>query len=441
MKWLASVFVGICAVPLAAIIVGTAADSWASWLRVSTREGAAGYWVVMMAVLASVCALVLGISLARGWLLTTPNFWSALGSTVGLTAAVTLLLTGLIRLGADLPPRVDGRRLQLVAEVRFPADTTLESLKEAAPHLSIRRVDSGDSRGSGNLMLESASEIDGRLVVPVTMDIQTSARRKMLHLGYTGRDVFFPLDFSAKPDQKDLDWSGWISALPTTPAESGGTQLAGSVQSYEARYKVIIEPPPAPRLTREQEEAAADAKQEAAMRVLAPDAPLAQWLVFTRYGVPQPRIDAAIAAIRARPAYAAEMEREMLAGEYESSRDALRAIAHIKPPPREFANAIAAAGMEIAQSLRDLEKEPAESRTHDERVSSISTRFSAWMEATRAVQESKVADFVPQLQEIIDPARRLDQVHAIRMDVVRVASFYLNKWAGIAPLPSDPPPR
>lgn len=428
MKWLASILVGICAAPLAAIVVGTAADSWASWLRLSSREGAAGYWVVMMALLAALVALIVGISVARGWLLATPTFWSALGTTLGLTAAVTLVITGLIWLAADLPPKIDGRRLQLEAEIRFPAGTTVESLKAAIPYLSIMRVDSRDSRGSGNLDFNAAREVDGQLVVPVSMDLYTSAKRKRLVLGYPdGRTVMFPVRFGATPGQQDLVWTDWIPA--------------GIDGAYLLRYRIVVEPPPAPVLTREQQEAEADAKQEAAMRALAPDAPLAQWLVFTRYGVPQPRIDAAITAIRARPDYLAGMSHEMLRGEYEASRDALRAIEHIQPPPAELTESIRAVGAEIAQSLRELEKKPAESETYSEHVAAISTRFSAWMVATRALQEPQIADFVPQLQEIIAPARRLDQAHAIRIDVVRVASFYLNKWAGIAPLPTDPPPR
>ena len=433
MKWLASIFVGICAAPLAAIIVGTAADSWAGWLRVSSREGAAGYWVVMMGLLAAILALILGISIARGWLLAAPNFWSALGATLGLTAAVTLIITGLVWLAADLPPRIDGRRLQLMAELRLPAGTTVEALQAGTPYLSIMRVDTRDSRGSGNLEFNAARAVDGRFVVPTTMDLYTSASRKLLHLGFAdGRNIFFPLGFGAKPAQKDLEWTDWIPAT----GEAGQ-----ATDPYAIRYRIIVEPPPAPTLTREQQEADAESRQEAALRALAPDAPLAQWLVFTRYGVPQTRIDAAISAIRSRPNYPAEMAQEMLTGEHESSRDALRAVEHIKPPPAELAAGIAAVGSEIAQSLRDLERESAGSDSYNDRVAGISTRFSAWMVATRALQEARLADFVPQLQEIIEPARRLDQAHAIRIDVVRVASFYLNKWAGIAPLPGDPPPR
>jgi hypothetical protein len=429
MKWFPSILVGIVAAPLAAIIVGTAADSWAGWLRVSSREGAAGYWVVMMALLAALIALIVGISIARGWLLATPNFWSALGTTLGITTAIALAITGLVWLAADHPPRIDGRRLELAAEVRFPAGTTVDSLREKPPYLSIIRVDSRDSRGSGNLDFDAAHAGDGgQLIVPSKFDLYTSARRKILQLGATGgQSVIFPMPLKPQPGREDLEWTAWL------PAEGG--------QPFAVRYKVVVVTPPAPPLTREQEDAQRDAQQEAALRTLAPDAPLAQWLVFTRYGTPQPLLDTAIAAIRARPNYPAEMTHEMLDGEYESSRDALRAVEHIQPPPAELAEGIAAVGREIAQTLRDLEQEPPGTERHDALVAGTSTRFSAWMTATRALQEPKLADFTPQLQEILAPARRLESSHAIRIDVVRVASFYLHKWAGIEPLPGDPPPR
>jgi hypothetical protein len=429
MKLLPSILVGLCAAPLAAIVIGTAADFWANWLRVASRDGAAGYWVVMLALLAAVVAMALGVSIARGWLLSKPSFWSALGTTIGLVSVAGLLITGVIRLGADLPPRVDGRRLELVAEVRFPPGTALESLKSAPPYVAVMRVASRDSRGSGSLDFAAARGDGGQLVVPVTMDFHTRAKEKKLHVGYPdGRNVFFPLGLGSKPEQKDFEWSEWIVSEPPDT-------------SFAVRYKVVVEPPPAPVLTREQQEAEDEAKKMAELRALAPDAPLAQWLVFTRYGAPRARIDAAIAAIRARPDWLAEMAHEMLDGEYESSRDALRAIQHIQPPPAELAHGIAAVGKEIAQTLRDIEKEPPDSERYRALVSGTSTRFSAWMDATRALQESNAADFTPLLQEILEPARRLQSSDVMRIDVVRVASFYLHKWAGIAPLPTDPPPR
>jgi MFS family permease len=48
--------VGFCAAVIAAIITGTAADFWSRGLQFSTREGAAGYWV-MMALLGAIAGL------------------------------------------------------------------------------------------------------------------------------------------------------------------------------------------------------------------------------------------------------------------------------------------------------------------------------------------------------------------------------------------------
>src|SRR6185369_8227834 len=111
-------------------------------------------------------------------------------------------------------------------------------------------------------------------------------------------------------------------------------------------YRVRVEPLPPPPLTNEQQQAKNLADKEAELRALAPDAPLAQWLVYTRYGSPQQVIDAAVVAIRSRPNYPAELAHEMLDGEYEASRDALRVVEHIKPPPAELARGIAAVGVE-----------------------------------------------------------------------------------------------
>src|SRR6187549_1328757 len=77
LNWIASILVGVCAAPLAALIVGTAADFWEKWLRVSTQEGAPGYWVVMFSSIAALGALIAGVAIARGWLLSAPHFLSA----------------------------------------------------------------------------------------------------------------------------------------------------------------------------------------------------------------------------------------------------------------------------------------------------------------------------------------------------------------------------
>lgn len=429
MNWLPSIFTGILAIPLCAIITGTAADFWARWLNVSSRDGAAGYWVVLMALLAGFVGLIVGISVSRGWLLTSPNFWSALGTTLGLVTGATLVITGFLHLITDHDPKIGGRPIEIHAELRFPAGTSLASVQALSGTSQIERASDGDASSSDNIHFKKALESDGRVTVPFSVPVYTRTAKKALRVQIKeGATLVFPVGFGSTPEPKDMEWSGWLASPP---------DAAG----YELRYRAFVVPKPPPPLTREQQDALDEANKVTEMRALAADAPLAAWLVHTKYGASQPRIDEAVAAMRARPAFIAEMSHEMLEGEYEASRNALRAFEHIKPPPAELVESIAKVGDKIAQALLELEKVPADAAEYNDLTTAADTRFAAWMVAVRAYQEPKLADFAPQLQAILGPARRLSGNYAIRIDVTRVASFYLHKYAGIEPLPGDPPPR
>ena len=63
------------------------------------------------------------------------------------------------------------------------------------------------------------------------------------------------------------------------------------------------------------------------------------------------------------------------------------------------------------------------------------------MVATRSLREKCGGDFVPELRTILELSRVRPDSIVLRGDVCRVASFYLREWAGVAPLPTDPPPR
>jgi hypothetical protein len=438
MNWIASIGVGLLAAPAVGLIAGTAATVAAEWLRVPNREGAAGFFAIALALIGIIVGLVLGILFSRGVLLPPPSFLKSLGLTVGSCLALSLAFVGIVRVSADLPPTIDGASLQLLVELRCPPGVTISSNDEGpSRYATFLRLASGDTRGFAPVDLKDVRIEDGRQIIPVTLPIETSATRKLLNIRVDEqRNLLFALEFGARPREQDFQWSRWIDAAYDIDAAKPTPE-----STFSVRTQVRKVPPPPPTLSREQAELNADADQDAALRALQADAPLAHWLVFTRYGVPQPRIDVAIAAIRARPAFATEMSHEMLAGEHEASRDALRALEHMQPPPTELAAGVAAVGHEIARGLRELEAPPPLPDRPYSYGSDISTRFSAWMVATRALQGKAGADFVPELKEILELSRQHQQSYTLRIDVVRVASFYLHEWAGIEPLPSDPPPR
>ena len=66
---------------------------------------------------------------------------------------------------------------------------------------------------------------------------------------------------------------------------------------------------------------------------------------------------------------------------------------------------------------------------------------SAWMEAVRPLREKSGGDFIPELKEILTLSRVRDDSYVMKQDIRRVASYYAQQWAGLAPLPGDPPPR
>ena len=60
--------------------------------------------------------------------------------------------------------------------------------------------------------------------------------------------------------------------------------------------------------------------------------------------------------------------------------------------------------------------------------------------AVRALQGRDEVDLTPELGAILELARVRQDSYVMRQDVVRVASYYMQQWAGVVPLPTDPKP-
>src|SRR5689334_2693173 len=118
MNWLAALGVGVLSAPLTGLIVGTAAGLCADWMRMSGREGAVGYFIVAMALLGALAGFLLGIGVARGWFGVSGGFGRSLAFTVAPVLVLSLLVCGVVWLTADSDPTVDGRKLDLMLELR-----------------------------------------------------------------------------------------------------------------------------------------------------------------------------------------------------------------------------------------------------------------------------------------------------------------------------------
>jgi hypothetical protein len=91
-----------------------------------------------------------------------------------------------------------------------------------------------------------------------------------------------------------LSWSAWVEAGWPVDKPKPAPEA-----SFTMRYHVeLVAPPPPARAPRRSPRAAA--QDEAKFQAVAPDAPIAQWLAYTRYGTSESRLKTAIAHITTR---------------------------------------------------------------------------------------------------------------------------------------------
>jgi hypothetical protein len=434
MGWFASVGVGLLSGIVGFVVAFLVSIAAIEWYRIPQREGAAAFFGMGISLLVFFLCIGLGIACARHSAASpSPSVLKAWGVASAIVVAVGLVTLVLLWLFADLPPKWQGRRLELAIELRYPAHVTPPSPQDpTGVYAGITSFPSGRSSSWGRMQVEDARTEDGHIVVPAVLEIDTSAPEKTLNVQLgQGHEMVFPLEFGAKPTEEDAQWSRWIEA----------PKSAGSGPSFQVRYRVQQEPPPAPVRTSEELEAEERAKIEAEYNALSTDAPLVAWFRFTRYGNTEERQRAAAVAMRARPNFQQDMTAVILGSDLEATTEALRAFPHFPEPPIELAATVARVGDDIAAELRAMHELAPDDSARSDAASNISRKFSAWMEAVRSLQGRGDLSFIPQLQEIAHLSRKQPIGHVISIDVLRVASYYLHTWAGIAPLLEDPPPR
>jgi len=169
MSWFASIATGVFTGAFGAVCALLAATAAVEWLRVSSFEGAAGYFVVLNAFFAFVAGLVIGIVASRflggpGW----PGFFVGLGWSALLMGGAVTVISGLAWLTADREPLVAGRPLDLLVEISAPAElqaAVLAGTRELTgyyrPYVAIGARDNRESRF---LDLVESPEEDGRWV-------------------------------------------------------------------------------------------------------------------------------------------------------------------------------------------------------------------------------------------------------------------------------------
>lgn len=410
------------------------ASAYVDWYRVSTAEGAAGYFVAFAGLGGGIAAFFLGLVVSATVLHGDPAAgWKACGFAAAAVVAVAAVAFALVWLGADLPPRHRGQPLEVEVEIRFPAGIT--DLAQVDPNFAYARVRvPGDSyQMGGELQVASAERIDDRLVVRARVSLRTSRPGKALVAQLDEQhEVVVPLPLPAKPVVSAREWSAWCDSIRDSDR---------AVTGYQVRYRVVVKEPPPPPPTEEEEKASARTEALARLAATADDAPVVDLLAFTEYGTDESVCSAALARITARPAHVRELGEVMVGDDAAQAAAALYLVRLLPAPVVELNALVVEAGRRIARDLRAFNDTPVEDDPSYQRAADVSIRFSAWLSAVRTLRERCGGDFIPELCAILELSRVRTDSHAMQADVRRVASYYAKEWAGIAPLPGDPPPR
>ncbi len=438
MTWLISFVVALICGVAGLLLAGFIANACTSWYHVSSREGAAGYFVMFMGLGGGIAGIIVGLITAR---IAAGQFGPGFGKELGCALGVVLLIGGvsalLCRLFADVAPEIDGRDLMLEVEFRFPNTAPSDKPPTAdgewlfrfaslAGHTQ-RKVEDGKLHGD-KARLEA-----GRWIVPAEVYLFTERGRRVIDLQRNGQDAGgFLVSLPARPDRKFLEWSGWLPIQ-----QANGQPWPADKLSYRFRaQKTVPPPPPKTQAEYKAEEAAA---KEAEFVALPPDAPLERLLPYLDYE--QPQTERAAQRIAARPNLLAELSKLALDNDPRTAEKALRCLEKLPVLTPEFIPPVEAVGRDLAERIRKVNATTVEEDPSYHGAADVSIRFSAWMCAARALRAKCGGDFTKELKPILELSRVRPDSYVMRADVCRVASYYLHQWAGIEPLPTDPKPK
>lgn len=496
MTWLQSVIAGGIAAAAGAVVAAIVALAAFHWYPFTGLEGAAVLFVILNAVLGAVIAFLIGLLVSRGLNAWVPSFIARRAPLAGvavviLIGAITALTLWML---ADIPPELGGQRLNLEVEFRLPSSETTTPSDMTDPAFTLSSITSDRvkrKQRTGVLKTAEARQDADRWIIPGTVLLFTSRGGRQVEAHMGGELIgSFTLPLPGKPESKHETWSEWLPRLTpaktpkapskaatpgasktppppasktssTSPSPSSSTSPAppgtGAGASKTAvpfldvtgyRFRVTRIPPgQLPADEREQKQASSDKSKidkvpidKTRIDSLKPDAPIADWFAHTRLGAPDANREVAIRNIIARPNYVEELSALMLENDHQKASEALYLVNKLPVMPPELTPGVAAAGRDIAARLDKLNEAKLDANATAIAAADITIRFSAWMDAVRALRYSSVrADMVPELLAILERSRVRTDIPSIQEDVRRVASKFAKDWARVPPAAGDPP--
>ena len=161
------------------------------------------------------------------------GYAKAQGVALLIAVVIAMLVFGFSIWRAPRLPTIDGQSLNVAFEVRMPEGRTAPTGDDEFSVLMTSRG-SGDDRRNADLVLDSTSLSEGRVVVPATAPLRTTTSQRFLVVNDTGgKHYWFDLPLAAKPGPDDERWTEWWPA----PGQSATADVNGN-GGFQIRFRV-----------------------------------------------------------------------------------------------------------------------------------------------------------------------------------------------------------
>ena len=204
--------------------------------NVTSREGAAGYAVVAVAIIGAMVGALAGIALyarsapaGQG----TAFAGSAVLGVVGLIAAIALGIWGFMNL-REAPIEYSGAQANLELELRVKSSDAPEGTPSSWLDIEVQTA---NTRPVGTVLTSSVRTEGEYLIIPVVQGplYRSGQRVIVVRVGEKQIEAFMP-KMKRTPDPK-ADWSEWVRPRAVDPPY-GVTPPAPLKSMIELRYRV-----------------------------------------------------------------------------------------------------------------------------------------------------------------------------------------------------------
>lgn len=215
MSWWRSMVVALMTSIVGAFLSGFIAALSVEWYQISSFEGASGYFVVGMGLVGAMVGGVVGLVMSRIVAARPhPSFGRAVAYSKATMIALVIVVGGIARLQADVPPTIGGEALLLAVEVRWPKSQTTSPVTDSS-HWSLRlSASSGRTvrvSKNGPMWKSDARFEGGHWIVPGAVEVFTSRGDRILDVEPSGTiKNGFIVPLPSYPGKTQLEWSEWM---------------------------------------------------------------------------------------------------------------------------------------------------------------------------------------------------------------------------------------